>query len=231
MDTTKTPCPALTGRCHKGGSMKVLLVNGSPHKQGCTNRALEEVARTLEDNGVETQIFWIGAKPVGGCAACGGCSTKGACVFNDCVNEFRELAAGADGFVFGAPVHYAHAAGSLLGFMDRLFYSNGRAGKPNVFRLKPAAAVVSARRGGTTAALDDIQKFFTISEMPIVASRYWNQVHGNTAAEVEQDAEGLWTMRQLGRNMAWMLKCMEAGRAAGIEPPAREDGTMTNFIR
>lgn len=211
--------------------MKVLLVNGSPHKQGCTNRALEEVARTLEDNGVETQIFWIGAKPVGGCAACGGCSTKGACVFNDCVNEFRELAAGADGFVFGAPVHYAHAAGSLLGFMDRLFYSNGRAGKPNVFRLKPAAAVVSARRGGTTAALDDIQKFFTISEMPIVASRYWNQVHGNTAAEVEQDAEGLWTMRQLGRNMAWMLKCMEAGRAAGIEPPAREDGTMTNFIR
>ncbi|OUP06644.1 flavodoxin family protein [Collinsella sp. An2] len=211
--------------------MKVLLVNGSPHKQGCTNRALEEVARTLEDNGVETQIFWIGAKPVGSCAACGGCSTKGACVFNDCVNEFRELAAGADGFVFGAPVHYAHAAGSLLGFMDRLFYSNGRAGKPNVFRLKPAAAVVSARRGGTTAALDDIQKFFTISEMPIVASRYWNQVHGNTAAEVEQDAEGLWTMRQLGRNMAWMLKCMEAGRAAGIEPPAREDGTMTNFIR
>lgn len=210
--------------------MKVLLVNGSPHKQGCTNRALEEVARTLEDNGVETQIFWIGAKPVGGCAACNGCSTKGACVFNDCVNEFRELAADADGFVFGAPVHYAHAAGSLLGFMDRLFYSNGRAGKPNVFRLKPAAAVVSARRGGTTAALDDIQKFFTISEMPIVASRYWNQVHGNTAAEVKQDAEGLWTMRQLGRNMAWMLKCMEAGRATGIEPPAREDGTMTNFI-
>lgn len=210
--------------------MKVLLVNGSPHKEGCTHRALVEVARTLEENGINAEIFWIGAKPVGGCVACGGCSTKGACVFDDVVNEFRQKAAEADGFIFGAPVHYAHAAGSLLAFMDRLFYSNGRAGEPNVFKFKPAAAVVSARRGGTTAALDDIQKFFTISQMPIVSSRYWNNVHGNTADEVEQDAEGLWTMRQLGRNMAWMLSCIEAARAAGIELPAEEAGTQTNFI-
>ena len=211
--------------------MKVMLVNGSPHKAGCTNRALEEVARTLEENGVEAEIFWIGPKPVGGCVACGGCGTKGACVFDDAVNEFRAKAAEADGFIFGAPVHYAHAAGSLLAFMDRLFYSNGRAGQPNVFRFKPAAAVTSARRGGTTAALDDIQKFFTISQMPIVSSRYWNNVHGNSAEQVEQDEEGLWTMRQLGRNMAWMLKCLEAGRAAGIELPEQEAGSKTNFIR
>lgn len=211
--------------------MKVMLVNGSPRKAGCTDRALREVARTLEDNGIEAEIFWIGAKPVGGCVACGGCSTTGACVFDDVVNEFRAKAAEADGFVFGAPVHYAHAAGSLLAFMDRLFYANGRAGRPNVFAYKPAAAVTSARRAGTTAALDDIQKFFTISQMPIVSSRYWNNVHGNSAEQVEQDEEGLWTMRQLGRNMAWMLKCIEAGRAAGIELPEQEAGTWTNFVR
>ncbi len=211
--------------------MKVMLVNGSPRKAGCTDRALREVARTLEDNGIEAEIFWIGAKPVGGCVACDGCSTTGACVFDDVVNEFRIKAAEADGFVFGAPVHYAHAAGSLLAFMDRLFYANGRAGQPNVFAYKPAAAAASARRAGTTAALDVIQKFFTISQMPIVSSRYWNNVHGNSAEQVEQDEEGLWTMRQLGRNMAWMLKCIEAGRAAGIELPEQEAGTWTNFVR
>lgn len=211
--------------------MKVMLVNGSPHRHGCTDRALQEVARTLEGDGVEAEIFWIGAKPVGGCIACGGCDRKGACVFDDAVNEFRAKAAEADGFVFGAPVHYAHAGASLVGFMDRLFYSNGRAGQPDVFRHKPAAAVASARRAGTTAALDDIQKFFTISQMPVVSSRYWNNVHGNTPEEVEQDAEGLWTMRQLGRNMAWLLRSIEAGRAAGLEPPAQEPGARTNFIR
>ena len=211
--------------------MKVLLVNGSPHKRGCTARALEEVATELSRGGIESESFWIGAKPVGGCTACGGCSRTGECVFADVVNEFRLKAAQADGFVFGAPVHYAHAAGSLLSFMDRLFYSNGRAGKPNVFAHKPAAAVASARRAGTTAALDDIQKFFTISQMPIVSSRYWNMVHGNTTEEVEQDREGLWTMRQLARNMAWMLKCISAGREAGIELPAQEAGEATNFIR
>lgn len=211
--------------------MKVMLVNGSPHRHGCTDRALQEVARTLEENGVAAEIFWIGAKPVGGCIACGGCDRTGACVFDDAVNELRAKAAEADGFVFGAPVHYAHAGASLVGFMDRLFYSNGRAGQPDVFRHKPAAAVASARRAGTTAALDDIQKFFTISQMPVVSSRYWNNVHGNTPEEVERDAEGLWTMRQLGRNMAWLLRSIEAGRAAGLEPPAQEPGARTNFIR
>lgn len=211
--------------------MKVMLVNGSPHKEGCTNRALEEVARTLVEEGVDAEIFWIGPKPVGGCAACGGCGKLGRCVFDDCVNQFRAKAEGADAFVFGGPVHYAHAGASLLGFMDRLFYSNGRAGAPDVLSHKPAAAVVTARRAGTTASFDDITKFFTISQMPIVASRYWNNVHGVSAADVEQDTEGLWTLRQLARNMAWMLKCIEAGRAQGIEAPALEPGSNTNFIR
>lgn len=210
--------------------MNVMLVNGSPHKNGCTNRALEEIAGALAAEGIESEIFWIGRKPIGGCIACQACCTKGTCAFDDAVNEFRPKAAAADGFVFGAPVHYAHAASSLLGFMDRLFYSDGRAGNPSSFRHKPAAAVASARRAGTTASLEDITKFFTISQMPVVSSRYWNMVHGNSVEDVEQDKEGLWTMRQLGRNMAWMLKCLEAGRAAGIEPPAQESGEMTNFI-
>lgn len=211
--------------------MKVLLVNGSPHKRGCTNRALEEVARALEAEGVQTEIVWLGAKPIHGCAACGACKKTGFCAFNDIVNEFRAKARAADGFVFGAPVHYAHAASSLTGFMDRLFYSDGCAGEPTALAFKPAAAVVSARRAGTTAALDDINKFFTIKQMPVVSSRYWNMVHGHTAEDVEQDEEGLWTMRQLGRNMAWLLACIEAGRTAGIPTPAEEAGAPTNFIR
>ena len=211
--------------------MKVLLVNGSPHKNGCTNCALEEVARSLEAEGIEAELFWIGAKPVGGCVACQACRSTGTCVFNDSVNQARAKLAEADGFVFGAPVHYAHAASSLLGFMDRLFYADGKGGAQSNLRFKPAAAVLSARRAGTTAAFEDINKFFTIAQMPIVSSRYWNNVHGNSAEEVEQDAEGLWTMRQLGRNMAWMLKCLEAGRAAGVPLPAQEAGQATNFIR
>lgn len=211
--------------------MKVILVNGSPHKNGCTHRALAEVATMLDAHGIESEIFWIGAKPAAGCMACGRCRETGACIFDDAVNEFRALAEQADGFVFGAPVHYAHAASSLMGFMDRPFYSNGKAGAPDVLSFKPAAAVASARRAGTTAALDDMQKFFTISNMPIVSSRYWNMVHGCTPEEVEQDQEGLWTMRQLGRNMAWLLKSLEAGREAGIGLPDREAGSFTSFIR
>ncbi len=211
--------------------MKVMLVNGSPHKNGCTHRALAEVATTLDAHGIESEIFWIGAKPAAGCMACGRCRETGACIFDDAVNEFRTLAEEADGFVFGAPVHYAHAASSLMGFMDRLFYSNGKASASDVLSFKPAAAIASARRAGTTAALDDMQKFFTISNMPIVSSRYWNMVHGCTPEEVEQDQEGLWTMRQLGRNMAWLLKSLEAGREAGIGLPDREAGSFTSFIR
>lgn len=211
--------------------MKVMLVNGSPHKNGCTHRALAEVATTLDAHVIESEIFWIGAKPAAGCMACGRCRETGACIFDDAVNEFRALAEQADGFIFGAPVHYAHAASSLMGFMDRLFYSNGKAGAPDVLSFKPAAAIASARRAGTTAALDGMQKFFTISNMPIVSSRYWNMVHGCTPEEVEQDQEGLWTMRQLGRNMAWLLKSLEAGREAGIDLPDREVGPFTSFIR
>ena len=211
--------------------MKVILVNGSPHKNGCTHRALAEVATTLDAHGIESEIFWIGAKPAAGCMACGRCRETGACIFDDAVNEFRARAEQADGFVFGAPVHYAHAASSLMGFLDRLFYSTGNAGAPDVLSFKPVAAIASARRAGTTAALDDMQKFFTISNMPIVSSRYWNMVHGCTPEEVEQDQEGLWTMRQLGRNMAWLLKSLEAGREAGIDLPNREVGPFTSFIR
>lgn len=211
--------------------MNVLLVNGGPHKRGVTNRALEEVAKELNSQGIDTEIYWLGTAPIGGCMACGGCSRTGQCVLDDQVNDFHAKALKADGFVFGAPVHYAHAAGNLLAFMDRLFSSNGRAGTENAFCFKPAAAVASARRGGTTAALDDIQKFFTISQMPIVSSRYWNNIHGNTAEEAERDLEGLWTMRQLGRNMAWMLHSLEAARNAGIALPEQEAGTPTNFIR
>ena len=217
--------------------MKVILVNGSPHKNGCTNRALEEVAGALGEDGVATEIFWLGRKPVGGCVACGGCTEKGACVFGDIVNDFAEKAAGANGFVFGAPVHYSHACASLLGFMDRLFYSARHAteplpnGAPDVLAFKPAAAVTCARRAGNTSAFDDISKYFTIAQMPIVSSRYWNNSFGWKADDVEQDGEGLRTMRQLGHNMAWMLKCIEAGRAAGIELPAQVPGSNTDFIR
>ena len=206
--------------------MKVMLVNGSPHRHGCTDRALQEVARTLEENGVEAEIFWIGAKPVGGCIACGGCDRTGACVFDDAVNALAGKLAEADGLVFGSPVFYAGISGQLKCFMDRLFYSQGA-------RLagKPAAAVVSARRGGCATTFDDINRFFTINCMPVVSSQYWNQVHGNTPDEVRKDEEGLQTMRTLARNMAWLLKCMEAGRQAGVPQPEPEAPLRTNFIR
>lgn len=212
----------------EGSPMKVLLVNGGPHKNGCTHRALAEIAATLEAEGIETQEFWVGAKPVGGCMGCGACRTKGSCVIDDKVNEFAELAAQADGFVFGTPVHYASASGNITSFMDRLFYSTPK----SQWRLKPAAAITSARRAGTTAAFDQLNKYFTINEMPIVSSKYWNNVHGNTAEEVERDLEGLQIMRTLARNMAYLLRCRETAAAAGIEPPAPEETPeRTNFIR
>ncbi|MBR5259161.1 MAG: flavodoxin family protein [Eggerthellaceae bacterium] len=211
--------------------MKVLLVNGSPHKKGCTNRALEEVAKVLEAEGVEAEIFWIGNEPIGGCVACGACSNGGTCAFGGSVVEFQKKAREADGYIFGSPVHYASASGNMTAFMDRLFFSESRAEGGSTFRLKPGAVVCSARRGGTTAAFDQLNKWLTISEMPVVSSRYWNMVHGSNAEQVEQDEEGLWTMRALGRNMAYLLKCQEAARAAGIELPEREAGVFTNFIR
>ncbi|MBQ6853752.1 MAG: flavodoxin family protein [Peptococcaceae bacterium] len=206
--------------------MKVLLVNGSPHAQGCTYTALREVAAALENQGIETELFQVGTKPISGCLGCGACIKNGKCVIDDVVNEFVEKAKDADGFVFGSPVHYAGASGAITSFMDRAFY-----GKGAVYANKPAAAVMSCRRGGATATLDQLNKYFTISNMPIVSSQYWNMVHGNTPDEVRQDAEGMQTMRTLGINMAWLLKCIEAGKTAGIAMPEREAKVATNFIR
>ncbi|MBQ5615986.1 MAG: flavodoxin family protein [Peptococcaceae bacterium] len=206
--------------------MKVLLVNGSPHANGCTYTALCEVAGALEAQGIETEIFQVGTKPISGCLGCAACIKTGKCVIDDVVNEFVEKAKEADGFVFGSPVHFASASGALTSFMDRAFY-----GKGAVFANKPAAAIMSCRRGGATATLDQLIKYFTISNMPVVSSQYWNMVHGNTPDEVRQDLEGMQTMRTLGVNMAWLLKCIEAGKAAGIELPQREAKVATNFIR
>ena len=211
--------------------MKVLLVNGSPHKSGCTNRALEEVAATLQKEEIETEMFWIGNKPIGGCIACKRCVQTGKCVFDDIVNTCREKAYEADGFVFGTPVHYGAASGNMTAFMDRLFYSELGGNQNKAFYLKPAAAVISARRAGTTATFDQMNKYFTIQEMPIVSSRYWNMVHGAVPEQVEEDLEGLYTMRVLGRNMAYLLKCQEAAKKAGVALPEREPAIFTNFVR
>lgn len=207
--------------------MKVLLVNGSPHEKGCTFTALSEIAAQLEKEGVDAEIFNIGVQPTMPCMACRACKKLGKCVIDDKVNEFVAKADGFDGFVFGSPVHYASASGVIVPFMDRVFYSAA----PEVFRLKPAAAVASARRAGTTATLDQLNKYFQISEMPVVSGRYWNMVHGNTPDEVRQDAEGLQNMRILAKNMAYLLKCKQAAAKAGITPPDRETPEHTNFIR
>lgn len=206
--------------------MKVLLVNGSPRAAGCTNTALEEVAKTLGEAGIETEIFWLGAKPVQDCVACGKCRELKKCVFGDVVNTLIEKAKTADGFVFGSPVYYAHPSGRVQSALDRAFYAGKYA-----FAGKPGAAVVSARRGGTAASFDVINKYFGISSMPVVSSTYWNMVYGNTPDEVRRDEEGMQTMRNLGRNMAYLLRCIEAGKAAGIEAPAQEGVFKTNFIR
>ena len=210
--------------------MKVLLVNGSPHPHGCTYTALAEVSGALNAEGIETEIFQIGAKPISGCIACGECARLGRCVIDDRVNEFAKIAKKADGFVFGSPVHYASAGGAITSFMDRLFYSDLCSGNRS-FYLKPAAAVASARRAGTTVTLDQLNKYFMISEMPVISSRYWNMVHGSTPDEARQDLEGLQIMRVLGRNMAWFLKSKEAGMNAGVPLPENEKRIFTNFIR
>ncbi len=206
--------------------MKVLLVNGSPHKHGCTYTALNTVAEQLERNGIATDIMHIGNKAVRGCTACRACAETGLCVFNDDpVNECIGLLKEADGFVVGSPVYYAAPNASLCAFMDRLFFM-----KSAPYAYKPAAAVVSCRRGGASAAFDRLNKYFTISCMPVVSSQYWNSVHGNTPAEVLQDLEGLQIMRTLGDNMAWLLKCIETARPT-VPYPVREPWTPTNFIR
>lgn len=205
--------------------MKVLLVNGSLHEKGCTYTALCEVEKALRANGVETEIYWIGESQKTGCKGCWACKKSGRCVIDDGVNEFVEKAEGFDGFVFGSPVYYASAAGAMISFMDRVFYSGGKK-----FAYKPAASVVSCRRGGASTTFDVLNKYYTINNMPVVSSNYWNEVHGNKPEEVLQDEEGLQTMRVLGNNMAWLLKCIQLGKMAGLEP-AKEKKVWTNFIR
>ena len=205
--------------------MKVLLVNGSSREQGCTGTALAEVARALKEEGVETEHIFIGNQALSDCIACRKCRQTGACVIDDAVNAFVQKARGADGFVFGSPVYYSHPSARLLAFMDRAFYSGGSA-----FAFKPAAAVLSARRAGTTASFDVINKHFTICSMPVVSSTYWNQVHGQQPEEVQQDKEGLMTLYNLGKNMAWLLKCIALGRQNGLPHPENEK-VLTNFVR
>lgn len=206
--------------------MKVLLINGSPEKEGCSARALKEVASSLEQEGVETEIFWIGNKAIGGCTACHYCHTHEGCVIDDVVNKVGKLAASADGFVFASPVYYASMAGNMKAFMDRLFYANGK-----YLRGKPAASVISSRRAGSTAVWDEFNKYFGIDQMPIVTSCYWNEVHGNTPFDVEKDEEGMISLRILGENMAYLLACLELGKKAGlVNKGASEKPVHTNFI-
>lgn len=205
--------------------MKVILLNGSPRGQKCTYTALKEIDNILIENNIETEIISIGAKPVSGCIGCTSCIQTGKCFIDDGVNEFIEKAKTADGFIIGSPVHYAAASGALTSFLDRAFYGKGK-----IYAGKPGAAIVSCRRGGASAAFDQLNKYFAISNMPIVTSQYWNQVHGTTPEEVLQDKEGMQTMRTLAKNMVWMLKCIELGKEKGIVFPEHEAVVRTNFI-
>ena len=206
--------------------MKVILVNGSPHQNGCTYTALREVKKTLEKNGIETEDFWIGNKPISGCIGCGTCINTGKCFIDDKVNEFLEKVPNVDGFIFGTPVHFASGSGAITSFMDRVFY-----GRRNLFKNKVAAGVVSCRRGGATSTFDQINKYFAMNNMPIVTSQYWNMVHGSKPEDVLKDEEGMQTMRTLGNNMAWLLKCIECGKNSGLKEPENEKIVATNFIR
>ena len=206
--------------------MKVLLINGSPHEKGCTYTALSLIAKELNDAGVDTEILHVGGKPVGGCIGCGGCAAGNGCVFGGVVNEAIEKARTADAFVFGTPVHYASASGNMTSFLDRLAYAGGK-----YLAYKPAAICASARRAGTTATLDQLAKYPEFFHMPLVSGSYWPMVHGSNPEQVLQDEEGCAVMKELGRNMAWLLQCIEAGKAAGISHPENPRRPMTNFIR
>ena len=206
--------------------MKVLLINGSPHKKGCTYTALKEVADTLEANGIKTEMMYLGVKPIAGCIACGNCQKNGKCFVDDSVNEFIAKLPEIDGIVLGSPVYYAGASGQITSFLDRAFFAGS--GK---FEGKLGAAVVSCRRGGASATFDQLNKYFTMNSMPVVSSQYWNQVHGFTPDDVRQDLEGMQTMRTLANNMAWLLKCIALGKKQGIEMPDTEEKILTNFIR
>ena len=206
--------------------MKVLLVNGSPHQNGCTYHSLKEVADTLKAEGIESEILWIGGNEVPGCKACGSCSKKGRCVIDDSVNDITARFDEFDGFIFGSPVYYSGPSGQICSWMDRFFYTNGRR-----MAGKVAASVVNARRGGNSASFERLNQYYLMTNMIVVGSQYWNMTHGNRPEEWEQDLEGRQTMRTLGKNIAWILKSIEAGRKNGVVPPKYEETVRTNFIR
>ena len=205
--------------------MKVLMINGSPHENGTTYRALNEVAKALYNNGVETEIITVGNKPVTGCLACGACSKLGKCVKDDVVNEIIEKLKVADGLVVGSPVYYSSMNGTLKSVLDRVFFGK------SCFAYKPAAAIAVARRAGTTETVDAINKYFSINNMPIVSSQYWNMAFGSNGEQVEEDIEGLQTMRILGNNMAWLIKSIDVAKKNGVNPPEVEKHIKTNFVR
>ncbi|ANU63856.1 flavodoxin family protein [Muribaculum intestinale] len=207
--------------------MKVLIFNGSAHINGCTARALTELENTLHDNGVDTELINIANRDIRGCIACNHCREHGQCVFNDIVNETAPKFAEADGIVVGTPVYYAHANGQAIAFLDRLFYSTMTTVDKT---MKVGAAVISSRRAGSTSAMDEINKYFTISSMPVVSSTYWNEVHGFKAADVDNDLEGLQTMRNLGRNMAFLIKAIRSQREANGGVPEQERRYFTSFF-
>lgn len=205
--------------------MKVILLNGSPREKGCTYTGLRIIAEQLEKNGVESQMFWVGNRPVIGCTACLSCKKTGKCVYGqDMVNTVAEAMKEADGFIVGSAVHYAGATGAVTSFLDRLFYSMDR----RFLKMKFGASIVSCRRGGASAAFDQLNKYFTINQMPIVSSCYWNQIHGNTPEEVYRDEEGVRTLKVLANNMAYLIKCKQQ---SNLELPEEPEPAMTNFIR
>ena len=206
--------------------MKVLIINGSPRANGNTDIALREMEKVFTEEGVETKRLNIGTQMIHGCVACNACHRTGKCGFDDVVNRAADILRDCDGLVVGTPVYYAHPSGRILSFLDRAFYSSSAA-----FAFKPAASVACARRGGTTASFDALNKYFGISNMFCIGSTYWNNIHGGAPGEALKDEEGLQTMRNLGRNMAYILKCMELGKENGIEPPKPERTYKTSFIR
>ena len=206
--------------------MKVLMLNGSSHINGTTMAALTEVGKALEEDGIEYEIFQIGGGPVADCLGCGQCTENGCIFSDDAVNAFVAKAKEADGYIFGKPVYYAHPSGRIQSFLDRVFYSSGKH-----FAHKPGASVAVARRGGTATTFDVLNKYFGITQMITVGSTYWNQVHGRNAEDAAKDLEGMQTMRNLGHNMAWVLKCLEAGKEKGLVPPTADRSNQTNFIR
>ena len=212
--------------------MKVLMLNGSFNPDGSTSAGLEIMAKTFAEEGVETEIVTVGAKPIADCIACGKCAELKRCVFaNDAVNDFAEKAKTSDGFVFGSPVYYAHPSGRIQSFLDRLFFSTMNADRYASLRHKPCASIVVARRAGTSASFDVLNKYATISQMIVVGSTYWNEFHALTKEDVPEDPEGLQTLQNLARNMVYVIKCQKAGRDAGILPPTAKEEVFTNFVR